>query len=112
MSFMVIRLMVSGVYAFDYSSTQSTLSNRRLIHVPDTHVADGLKVSETGYIFTATGSSIDVVRPDDGVLVGKIVTDDDIIYNFVAVPGGEWWFTGRNSIWRARIAEQGIVNYG
>jgi hypothetical protein len=44
--------------------------------------------------------------------MGKIATGDEIMNNLVAVPGGEWWFTGQGGIWRARIAEQGIVNYG
>lgn len=88
------------------------MSNRRLVYVPDTHVADGIKLSESGYIFTAAGSSIDVVVPDTGVLLGKIITNDEVMNNLVALPNGEWWFTGQGGIWRARIAEQGVVNYG
>ena len=105
--------MRSGIYAFDYDSGRSGLFNRRLIHVVDTHIADGIKVSERGYILTAAGSAVDVIRPSDGVLVGKIaIPAPDRLNNLVAVPGAEWWLVGRNSIWRARIAEQGIVSYG
>ena len=88
------------------------LSNRRLVYVPDTYIADGIKVSEKGYILTATGTGIDIIRPRDGVLMGKVVTGHELMNNLVALPGGEWWFTGQGGIWRARIAEQGIVNYG
>lgn len=101
-----------GVYAYNYSLDSSSLTNRRLVYVPDTHVADGLKVSQSGYIFTAAGSSIDVVRPSDGILLGKIATGTEVMNNLVAVPGGEWWLTGQGGIWRARIAESGNVNYG
>jgi hypothetical protein len=80
--------------------------------VPDTYVADGIKISENNYLFAATGNTIDVIRASDGILMGKIATGTEIMNNLVAVPGGEWWFTGQGGIWRARIAEQGIVNYG
>ena len=78
----------------------------------DVHVSDGIKIAESGLIFTATGSSIDVVDPNNGVLLGKIVTSNETMNNLVAIPGGEWWFTGQGGIWRARIATQGAVNYG
>jgi hypothetical protein len=101
-----------GIYAFDYDSSLSIISNRRLIYVPDTYVADGIKISDNNYLFAATGNTIEVIRASDGILMGKISTADEIMNNLVAVPGGEWWFTGQGGIWRARIAEQGIVNYG
>jgi len=79
--------------------------------VCDVHVSDGIKIAESGLIFTAAGSSIDVVDPNNGVLLGKIVTSNETMNNLVAIPGGEW-FTGQGGIWRARIATQGTVNYG
>jgi hypothetical protein len=106
------NLTVRGVYAFNYSVASSSVLNRRLVYVPDTHVADGLKVSHSGYIFTAAGSTIDVVRPSDGVLLGKISTGTEVMNNLVAVPGGEWWLTGQGGIWRVRISESRNVNYG
>ena len=109
---MNFKANLRGVYAYNYSAETSTLTNRRLIYVCDVHVSDGIKVAETGLIFTAAGSSIDVVDPSDGVLLGKIVTSNETMNNLVAIPGGEWWFTGQGGIWRARIATQGTVNYG
>ena len=101
-----------GIYAFNYDSNLSILSNRRLVYVPDSYVADGIKVSERGYIFAATGTAIDIIRAYDGVPIGKVLTGNDIMNNLVAVPGGEWWLTGQGGIWRMRIAEQGVINYG
>ena len=103
---------LSGVYAFDYDSKSSTLSNRRLLYVPDSYIADGIKISKSGYLFAATGTSIDVIRLCDGKLMGKIVTGKEIMNNLVALPGGEWRLVGQGGIWRARISEQGLLNYG
>jgi hypothetical protein len=57
--------------------------------VQETTVTDGLRVSETGYIFTAADSRLDVVGPYNVVLLGKIVTGNETMDNLVAVPGEE-----------------------
>ena len=103
-------LLPRAVYAYDLQPPH-TLMNQRTFYVPDSHVADGIKVSENGYVFTAAGSTVDVVSPD-GDLLGKISTGTETMNNLAFVPNGELWMTGQGGIWRARIAENGILNYG
>lgn len=52
----------------------------------------------SGVIFTAAGSSIDVVDPNDGVLLGKMVISNETMNTLVAILGGEWWFAGQGGI--------------
>lgn len=98
-----------AITAFDVVNSRM-LANKRTVYVPDTYFGDGLKVSETGNLYTAAGSAIDVVTPG-GELLGKIHGDPtETFNNLVFLPNGEIYITGVKGIWRARIKEQGIVH--
>jgi hypothetical protein len=77
----VIRSIIYGVNGINMTSPPGLF--------PDTYVADGLKVSHSDYVFTAAGSTFHVVRPSDGVLLGKISTGTEVM-NLVAIQGREW----------------------
>ncbi|KAF2488788.1 calcium-dependent phosphotriesterase [Lophium mytilinum] len=101
-----------GVFAFDVTYPY-TLSNKRMVYLPDTNIVDGLKVSEEGNLFGAAGSTIDVFTPQ-GELLGKISAggEEKNLYNLVFLPNGEIILSGMMGIWRVKITQQGLINYG
>ena len=98
-----------AIYAFDVKHPH-TLLNRRVVYVPDTYFADGLKVSEKGNLYTAAGSAIDVITAE-GDLLGKINARGAILNNLVFLPKGVMLISGEGGVWRVHLKEQGIVHY-
>lgn len=67
---------------------------------------DGLRVARSGLLLVAVYGGVDVVDPLSGLLLGKINTPDDIIYNLEPARGkGVWLLTGGKHIYKATIKE-------
>lgn len=55
----------------------------------------------------AAAGGADIVDPRTGVLLGKVNTPGDIIFNVEGIPGtGTWFLTGRDSIYKVTIKEK------
>ncbi|KAJ5546082.1 hypothetical protein N7494_003667 [Penicillium frequentans] len=91
-----------NVWAFDV--TGSILSNARLVHQTESGWPDGLQVTQDGYVLVAVLGGVDVIDPYSGILLGKINTPDDIIFNLERGPqqGNQqmWLLTGQNYIYK------------
>lgn len=103
---------VRNVMAFDYSP--STLRNPRLVYQAEAGWPDGIRVSQNGFLFIAVANGIDVVDPNTGLLLGKINTPDDIIYNLepASARPGVWLLTGGKKIYKVNLAEPGKAGFG
>lgn len=95
------------IWAFDVKG--SILSNPRIIHHTESGWPDGLQVTKNGYVMIAALGGVDIVDPKTGLLVGKINTPGDIIFNLERGPrrGGQgmWLLTGRDYIYKVFIKE-------
>ncbi|KAJ6005675.1 hypothetical protein N7451_003619 [Penicillium sp. IBT 35674x] len=91
-----------NVWAFDVRG--SSLSNARLVHQTESGWPDGLQVTQDGYLLVAVLGGVDVIDPYSGILLGKINTPDDIIFNLERGPqqGNQqmWLLTGQNYIYK------------
>lgn len=103
---------VRNVIAFDYS--HSMLRNPRLVYQAEDGWPDGIRVSQNGFLFIAVANGVDVVNPNTGLLLGKINTPDDIIYNLepASARPGVWLFTGGKKIYKVTLAEPGKAELG
>ncbi|KAJ5945623.1 hypothetical protein N7454_002462 [Penicillium verhagenii] len=94
-----------NVWAFDV--TGSILSNARLVHQAESGWPDGIQVTRDGYLLVAVLGGVDVVDPLSGLLLGKINTPGDIIFNLERGPqkGNQamWLLTGQNHIYKLLI---------
>ncbi|KAK5733571.1 hypothetical protein LTR17_009559 [Elasticomyces elasticus] len=102
-----------NVWAFDYS--RSMLSNPRLIYQVESGWPDGLRVTQGGLLMVAVAGGVDVVDPSNGLLLGKINTPGDIIFNLEPVLGngdGVWMLTGKRYIYKVTIATGGLEGRG
>ena len=98
-----------GVWAFDIAGTR--VSNARVVHVVESGWPDGIRMSENGYLMVAVVGGVDVVDVEKGVLVGKIIVGDDVIYNLEAVRGvedGMWLLTGAKAVYKVSMKERGF----
>ena len=96
-----------SVYAYDIVAP-GHVRDKRLYYISDLWVPDGLKVSRSGYLYSAAGRFVDVVDPE-GVLLGKI-TFPGVVAN-VAFAGKKYndlWIVGLGGIFRAKIKDQGV----
>jgi len=97
---------VRNVYAFDYKSTGPMLSNPRLVYQAGSGSPDGLRTTASGLLMVTSAGGVDVINPNNGLLLGKINTPDDIIYNLEPVPAkGIWILTGHKHIYKVAINE-------
>ena len=97
-----------NVWAFDISGT--ILSNPRLVYQAESGWPDDLRVTEHGSLMIAVTGGVDVVDPATGLLLGKINTPDDVIYNLEPArenQGGVWLLTGKKHIYKVSVAERG-----
>ncbi|KAJ8605542.1 hypothetical protein CTAYLR_000104 [Chrysophaeum taylorii] len=60
-----------SVYAYDVVEDR-LLANRRLLHVADTGVPDGITCDEAGHVYTGCGDGVHVLDGRTGRLLGKI----------------------------------------
>jgi gluconolactonase len=99
---------VRDVYAFGFQGG-TVLSNPRLIYQAEAGWPDGIRVSKNGYLFVAVANGADIVDPNTGLLLGKVHTPDDIIYNLEPASSqpGVWLLTGGKKIYKVIIAEPG-----
>lgn len=99
---------VRNVWAFDVKG--SLLSNPRLIHQTEAGWPDGLQVTRNGYVMVAVLGGVDVIDPTSGLLLGKINTPDDIVFNLEKGPRrgeyGVWLLTGQNYIYKVMMRER------
>ena len=96
-----------NIWAFDHVPNSTTLSNPRLIYQTETGWPDGLRVTASGFLVIAAAGGADIVDPSTGVLLGKINTPGDIIFNVEGIPGtGIWFLTGRDSIYKVTLREK------
>ncbi|KAK4894780.1 hypothetical protein LTR27_007168 [Elasticomyces elasticus] len=98
-----------NVWAFDYS--YSMLSNPRLVYQVESGWPDGLRVTQGGLLMVAVAGGVDVVDPSNGLLLGKINTSGDIIFNLEPVigkGGGLWMLTGKRHTYKVTIATGGV----
>lgn len=97
-----------GIWAFDNPSPRGPLENPRLIHLVEGGAPDGMRTTKSGLVIAGVYGGVDVVDPVTGLLLGRINTPDDVIYNVQAAKGkGVWLFTGRDNIYKATIQEEG-----
>ncbi|KAK5679380.1 hypothetical protein LTS10_008195 [Elasticomyces elasticus] len=102
-----------NVWAFDYS--HSMLSNPRLVYQVESGWPDGLRVTQGGLLMVAVAGGVDVVDPSNGLLLGKINTPGDIIFNLEPVigkGGGVWMLAGKRHIYKVTIATGGVKEGG
>ncbi|KAK6396825.1 hypothetical protein LTR65_008723 [Meristemomyces frigidus] len=101
---------VRNVWAFDVQAEGVGLANPRLVYQAESGWPDGIRVSRHGYLFVSAAGGVDVVEPRTGLLLGKINTPDDIIYNLEPASGraeGVWLLTGGKGVYKVTIAEAG-----
>lgn len=101
---------VRNVWAFDVQGQDTILTNPRMIYQAESGWPDGIRVSRNGYLFISAAGGVDVVEPSTGLLLGKIKTLDDIIYNLEPASGaaeGVWLLTGGKAIYKVTMAEAG-----
>ena len=97
-----------NVWAFDIQG--ALLSNPRLVYQAESGWPDGLRLTEHGYLMIAVAGGVDVIDPTTGLLLGKLNTPGDIIFNLEPVKGrdvGVWLLTGRQNIYKVTMAEKG-----
>jgi gluconolactonase len=96
-----------SVYAYDIVPP-GQIRNRRLLYVSDFWVPDGLKLSQSGNLYSAAGVFVDVVSPE-GDLLGKI-RFPGIVANVVFAGSklDQLWVVGISGIYRAKIKDRGI----
>jgi sugar lactone lactonase YvrE len=98
---------IRNIWAFDVNG--ALLSNPRLIYETETGWPDGLRVTRNGFLMIAVVGGVDVVDPRNGMLVGKINTRGDVVYNLESIPGtGMWILTGRDGIYKVGLKERGL----
>ena len=89
-----------NVWAFDVKG--SVLGNARMIYQTESGWPDGLQVTRSGYLMIAVLGGVDIIDPTSGLLLGKINTPGDIIFNLERGPRrgnhGTWLLTGQNYI--------------
>lgn len=91
-----------SIWAFDVRGSQ--LHNQRLIYTTETGWPDGIRITASGYLMIGAYAGVDIVDPITGVLVGKINTPDDVIFNLEGIPGtGTWFLTGRDYIYKVSM---------
>lgn len=97
-----------NVWAFDVKG--SILSNPRMIYQTEAGWPDGLQVTRNGYVMVAALGGVDIIDPTSGLLLGKINTPDDIIFNLERGPRrgdyGMWLLTGQNYIYKIIMKER------
>ena len=103
------------VYAYDVSPCRKHLLNKRPIHHAMEFVPDGIKVSQDGYVLTATGYGIDVLTPD-GMPVVRVLTNFTVVNIAWVGRGdgetvGELWAVGKLGVARIRWGLKGPVVY-
>lgn len=99
---------VRSVWAFDVEAAGSMVSRPRLVYQAESGWPDGIRVSRTGLLFVAVAGGADVVDPQSGLLLGKINTPGDIVFNLEPATGerdGVWLLTGNKAIYKVTIAE-------
>lgn len=98
---------VRNVWAFDVKGTH--LSDARVIHQTEGGWPDGVQVTENGYVLVAVLGGVDIIDPKSGMLLGKINTPGDIVFNLERGPrrGGQrvWLLTGSNYIYKVMLKE-------
>ncbi|KAK5127637.1 hypothetical protein LTR85_006978 [Meristemomyces frigidus] len=78
---------VRNVWAFDVQAKGTLLTNQRLVYQAECGWPDGIRVSRNGYLFVSAAGGVDVMEPSTGLLLGKINTPGDIIYNLELASG-------------------------
>lgn len=97
-----------GVWAFDNPTPRGPLESPRLVHLVEGGAPDGMRTTKSGLLVIGVYGGVDIVDPVTGLLLGRINTPDDVIYNVQAAKGkGAWLFTGRDNIYKATIVEEG-----
>lgn len=93
---------VRNVWAFDVRG--SSLTNPRLVYQCESGWPDGLQVTKNGLLLVAALGGVDVVDPTTGVLLGKVNTPGDIVFNLERGPIREgrqmWLLTGRDYVYK------------
>jgi gluconolactonase len=94
-----------AVFAFD-NHVAGLVDNPRLVHLVENGWLDGVRTTKNGLLFAAVYGGLDVVDPATGVLLGKVNTPDDIIYNVEPARGKRvWLLTGRDHIYKVTMQE-------
>ncbi|KAF2216378.1 hypothetical protein CERZMDRAFT_93675 [Cercospora zeae-maydis SCOH1-5] len=95
-----------GVWAFD-NREAGLLENPRLVYLVEGGWPDGLRVTKNGLLFAAVHGGMDVVDPTSGVVLGRINTPGETIFNLEPARGkGQWLLTGQDNIYKVTIKEQ------
>ncbi|OJJ42327.1 hypothetical protein ASPZODRAFT_105375 [Penicilliopsis zonata CBS 506.65] len=92
-----------NVWAFDVLE-HSLLANPRLIHQTESGWPDGLQVSRGGFLFVAVYGGVDVLDAQSGVLLGRINTAGDIVFNLDRGEG-VWLLTGEKYVYKVVMRE-------
>ncbi|KAF2765723.1 calcium-dependent phosphotriesterase [Teratosphaeria nubilosa] len=95
------------VYAFDVSASGTQLTNQRLVYQAAEGFPDGIRVSKGGYLFVASAGGVNVVDPRTGVVMGRVNTPGDVVFNLEAVGMGGWVLTGNKHIYKVTMVESG-----
>lgn len=102
---------VRNIIAFDMVNKVSSglLSSGRFVYQTDAGVPDGFRVSASGLIFAGAGDGVDVVDPTTGVLLGKINTPNDNVFNVQFVPGtGTLFIMSTDHVRKVTLREIGL----
>ncbi|KAJ5106767.1 hypothetical protein N7456_003442 [Penicillium angulare] len=97
-----------NIWAFDVKG--SVLSNARIVYFTESGWPDGLQVTKRGYLLVAVLGGVDIINPESGILLGKVNTPGDIIFNIERGPqrGNQamWLLTGESYIYKLMISER------
>lgn len=98
-----------NIWAFDVDIEVGVISNPRMIYVTETGWPDGIRVTSSGLLVIGAVGGADVVDPRTGLLLGRINTPDDIVFNVEPILGtGVWFLTGQNYIYKVSLREMAL----
>jgi hypothetical protein len=101
-----------SVYAFDTDGGKPILRNQRLFTNPVSRFFDGVRTSRNGYVFAASSDGVDVIEPENGMMLGRIRTpgsglSGDYGAVNIAFEDHVLWIVGRGGVWKVSgIKEQ------
>jgi gluconolactonase len=80
------------------------VGNKRVFYQSNEWVPDGIRVAQSGNIYTCTGTSLDIID-SDGILLGKILFPT-YVTNLQFTGDGGLWVVGSGPVYRITIAEK------
>lgn len=100
-----------AVFAFDIRQGD-LLDSPRLVYQVESGWPDGLRVTESGLLIVGVAGGADIVDPNTGMLLGKINTPDDIVFNLEPARGkGVWLLTGKKNIYKVTMKEGPVKSW-